>query len=80
MTVDVAARINDAWKHIESKCAKSKECNAYFAKLRRGRTLEKKSQAHVSSRWLRMNVVHRCPRWRFKPAGRYLATVRGETR
>src|SRR5215470_9378011 len=40
----------------------------------------KKSHAHVSPRWFRMNVVQRCPRPRARPTGRYLATVRGETR
>lgn len=35
---------------------------------------------HVSSRWLRTNVLHRWPRRRARPDGRYLETVRGDTR
>ena len=35
----------------------------------------KKSHPHVSCRWLRMKVVHRCPRPRLNPEGLYLETV-----
>lgn len=31
--------IGDAWKYIENHCAKSKDCNNYFAKLRKKKTL-----------------------------------------
>ena len=39
LPIDVRTRINNAWIHIENNCAKNKDCNAYFAKLRRGKTL-----------------------------------------
>lgn len=32
-------RISDAWKYIEEKCARNKECNDYFAKLYKAKTL-----------------------------------------
>jgi hypothetical protein len=39
----------------------------------------KKSHPHVSCRWLRMKVAHRCPRPRLNPEGLYFETVRAET-
>jgi hypothetical protein len=38
-TIDSKKRIGDAWKYIEANCASLKECNNYFSKLFKKRTL-----------------------------------------
>jgi hypothetical protein len=43
-------------------------------------TTVKKSQAQTCEAWFRRKVLQHCPRPRSKYFGRYLATVRGETR